>query len=598
MALKVGIYDEPQVRAQAAPNVGLSSGVPNFGAALGQGVSDVATVMKEQVDATTRARLQNFQSDASVFTTQLIVEAKDKGLNNPASLLKPGPNGENPLESYGKRYQDFADAALKDAEGNPQLTALIKAHGLQMGTHLTESIMGVQLAADEKYKDSAKTTAYEVPFTNVKQLPTDQKTYDLNLEALKTAVGNLTLGLPPETAQEKLMVAESALFGTRLTELLKTPGGVPLAKKLFDENAAQKSPLMVDPTIAQHIAKIGAEEQAVSLADEAEAASPDDSAAQHQYLTDLKRKGTIPALTLLDARKELDYRTSVKANNTTLAVRKDFTPVASIFMKNQSGYATMRTPEWKAFELKHPVEAIEKLKEFTMWDKRNEELDLTDMAARMVKMTQFMFGDPGDPKKGIPPTKKFEDMTQPEKESALTAVGKQFATHLGNFYIQRTADNEKFREMPLKKEEVVAAGIAVPGTFDDPDNPTKEEIAAVTNTLLPANTLFARPGARFTPAERQSHLIQLLQKTEGTKKPWYQFGFGAGDKEPIGKIVGQMPNAFRNSTAVVGGKKISDLEPDELAMLWVDLVKKGAVDPATGKLMPAKATTPKYQGAK
>ena len=62
MTLKVGIYDAPQVKQQAAPNARINVQTPNLGGALAQGISAVADVMAQEEQRLSQKRVEEFDN--------------------------------------------------------------------------------------------------------------------------------------------------------------------------------------------------------------------------------------------------------------------------------------------------------------------------------------------------------------------------------------------------------------------------------------------------------------------------------------------------------------------------------------------------------
>jgi hypothetical protein len=130
MALKVGIYDEPQVKSQQAPSAGLSVSVPNFGAALGQGLQDVASAADQEVQRLNRKRLEDFDTNLTKFDlAQRAQILSVKGYD----AFAPYQDGTTKQEKWQQDRTNYTQELLKDL--TPQQAAaaeqMAKKSGVQ-----------------------------------------------------------------------------------------------------------------------------------------------------------------------------------------------------------------------------------------------------------------------------------------------------------------------------------------------------------------------------------------------------------------------------------------------------------------------------------
>lgn len=214
MALKVGIYDEPQVRAQAAPSAGLSVQVPNFGAALGAGLQDVASAADQEVQRLNRKRLEDFDNKIASFDLQQRAQfLKLKG----QAAFAPGADGESPVQPFTVARDKFIEDTLATMTPQQQVAAkqVAARHDVNAQAQLmahqdrelqdwTKSVAlsGVQTQSEVAlanytnpvlFKEALDKVAYHVqeanPGMDVSALATDKKSV-VALEALKSMVAN------------------------------------------------------------------------------------------------------------------------------------------------------------------------------------------------------------------------------------------------------------------------------------------------------------------------------------------------------------------------------------------------------------------------
>ncbi len=149
MAIKVGIYDQPQVQAQQPPSAGLSVQVPNFGAALGQGLQDVSSVLEQEARKISQKRLEDFDNKITAFDLQTRAQVlKLKG----QAAFAPGADGESPLQPFTVARDKFVEDITKDM--TPQQQALAKQIAAKHGVRVEADWMAHQDREQQEWSKS------------------------------------------------------------------------------------------------------------------------------------------------------------------------------------------------------------------------------------------------------------------------------------------------------------------------------------------------------------------------------------------------------------------------------------------------------------
>ena len=131
MTLKVGIYDAPQVKQQAAPNARINVQTPNLGGALAQGISAVADVMAQEEQRLSQKRVEEFDNKLTTFDLQQRSEVtKVKG----QAAFAPGSDGTEPLQVFKATRENFIAEQTKDLTPRQREAALALAakHGVRV----------------------------------------------------------------------------------------------------------------------------------------------------------------------------------------------------------------------------------------------------------------------------------------------------------------------------------------------------------------------------------------------------------------------------------------------------------------------------------
>ena len=234
MTLKVGIYDQPQVRNQQTPGGRLNVSVPNFGAAPAQALGEVADTMGKLADKEDSARLADAKNQMILLDAQTKAEiAKQQGEN----ALRGDPNDPSAspfkptLDSRAARVQSITDG-LGNQRQKELFGKLAKEHDTEIGAH----IINWQLQQGEAVKNQVVDGAITAAKQAIQADPTSQATYnDTMAHALSTYADRAAdLGIAPELRDARIAEINSSLLATRITTLL--PTDVTLAKKLLDEN--------------------------------------------------------------------------------------------------------------------------------------------------------------------------------------------------------------------------------------------------------------------------------------------------------------------------------------------------------------------------
>ena len=131
MTLKVGIYDAPQVKQQAAPNARINVQTPNLGGALAQGISAVADVMAQEEQRISQKRVEEFDNKLTTFDLQQRAEvAKVKG----QAAFARGSDGTEPLQVFKATRENFIQEQTKDLTPKQREVAMALAakHGVRV----------------------------------------------------------------------------------------------------------------------------------------------------------------------------------------------------------------------------------------------------------------------------------------------------------------------------------------------------------------------------------------------------------------------------------------------------------------------------------
>ena len=131
MTLKVGIYDAPQVKQQAAPNARINVQTPNIGGALAQGISAVAGVMAQEEQRLSQKRVEEFDNKLTTFDLQQRAEvAKVKG----QAAFARGSDGTEPLQVFKATCENFIQEQTKDLTPKQREVAMALAakHGVRV----------------------------------------------------------------------------------------------------------------------------------------------------------------------------------------------------------------------------------------------------------------------------------------------------------------------------------------------------------------------------------------------------------------------------------------------------------------------------------
>jgi hypothetical protein len=124
MALKIPIYDQPQVRAAKAPTPQMNPGAaPNLGAAVGRGLGEVGAAMeKAQKEADQQVVMEKHTAFQSVLN----------GMTEKAAMLQ-GDDIRNPEKYGGAKEESFSAASARQiAEARTKLEQGMNARQLQM----------------------------------------------------------------------------------------------------------------------------------------------------------------------------------------------------------------------------------------------------------------------------------------------------------------------------------------------------------------------------------------------------------------------------------------------------------------------------------
>lgn len=357
MTLKVGIYDSPQVKQQAAPNARINVQVPNTGGALAQGLSTVADVLAQEEQRLSQKRIEEFDNKLTTFDLKQRSEVlKVTG----QAAFAPGSDGTEPLQLFKATRDNFIAEQTKDLTPKQREAAMALAakHGVRVEAEWqqhqdrelqawTKSVAqdGVKVQADaamanvnnvEAFNEALGKMAYHMqeanPGVEITETIREQQS-KVALGSLRNLIGNGTI-IQPDGYQH--------LF-TKLTADDKAT-----ADELMKKGNAANMGL----TVAQQVWYPGMTHSAmVSVAD---SMAGDNAQAHEEIVKNLQRRGQ-------------NYEADVKVNDTKV--------IGEVFDKVYS--YRMSTSEARKQMLADPTLSKEtRAKAFhdlAAWDKSNRE---------------------------------------------------------------------------------------------------------------------------------------------------------------------------------------------------------------------------------
>lgn len=228
--LRVGTYDGPKVSPTLGPTVLRDTSQPDIGGHIAHGLGAVAELMQQEQNKLENAQLIEFQRKANDKLTELTLSAKQKPAE---ALVKPGADGESGLSPFESDWQDFMQGQMEGAS-NDRVKEAIRLHGLQMGGHLSNQLMGIQADAAQRYKQESYAASLSSSMRNLVADPTPAN-FDRNRAALEFTTRQMNQGKPAEFIDEQVALVRSAARAEQLTALVETPGMWQFAKELLND---------------------------------------------------------------------------------------------------------------------------------------------------------------------------------------------------------------------------------------------------------------------------------------------------------------------------------------------------------------------------
>lgn len=228
--LRVGTYDGPKVSPTLGPTVLRDTSQPDIGGHIAHGLGAVAELMQQEQNKLENAQLIEFQRKANDKLTELTLSAKQKPAE---TLVKPGADGESGLSPFESDWQDFMQGQMEGAS-NDRVKEAIRLHGLQMGGHLSNQLMGIQADAAQRYKQESYAASLSSSMRNLVADPTPAN-FDRNRAALEFTTRQMNQGKPAEFINEQVALVRSAARAEQLTALVETPGMWQFAKELLND---------------------------------------------------------------------------------------------------------------------------------------------------------------------------------------------------------------------------------------------------------------------------------------------------------------------------------------------------------------------------
>lgn len=183
MALKVGIYDEPQVRSQQAPSAGLSVSVPNFGAALGQGLQDVASAMDQVAAKEDALRVEAQEHKLRPFNK--ITEKKILSVQGETALK--AVDGESPFLTYESDWKTQV-AVLAAELDTPRQKAMFTKVAEKHYANLAEFTAAHQGNEKARFTASVKAASTEFAKQDLFAVSADPKAFEAQAKVFAATV--------------------------------------------------------------------------------------------------------------------------------------------------------------------------------------------------------------------------------------------------------------------------------------------------------------------------------------------------------------------------------------------------------------------------
>lgn len=222
MAIKVGIYDEPQVKVQQAPGGGLSTQVPNFGAAVGQGLQDVASVMDQVAAKEDALRVEAQEHKLRPFNK--ITEKKILSVQGETALK--AVDGESPFLPYESEWK--TQVAILAAElDTPRQKAMFTKVAEKHYANLAEFTAAHQGNEKARFTASVKAASTEFAKQDLFAASADPKAFEAQSKVYAAAVQAQHEGLDVSA----LVATETSKDARQYVELLIKGG-----KEVGDEN--------------------------------------------------------------------------------------------------------------------------------------------------------------------------------------------------------------------------------------------------------------------------------------------------------------------------------------------------------------------------